>query len=302
MGSIRSETLILVLFLTGCGSAADSRIEYISLEDVPVEEFAAKLPVCSPLSSSIQAHSIAHSQYYVLHCLIDRLEYQGDPTVIPELDQAMERILSAAYKNPYDQIRERRILGWSTSRYTEGVNYTWGFHVYKILEPVLRYQRLRGISDIRPFEIMSEFEGDWVEGLYKEPYLEAISPFNMQANICLTDESCALRAGEHLKANLYREDFFTVWNYTSTRPGSEDPEHAMAELKLALRLYKMGEVFSKADVEEMLTTWYNLGFNRDGFMFTSFGSGKLNGRHLKDVCPLMLEVLRQSRQLFEKCY
>lgn len=315
------KNLILSLFIVGLLGCAKERPSYerIEIKFDPVtqaefEELTVQLDMSNvnpDITTSLNGGSVAHSQYYILHDLIDRLQYQGDTSVIPKIEMNIERILKGASNNKYDVFRKRVPLGFTSDKYTDGKNYTWGFHVHKALEPIARYQVLMGQDTSETLRILMDFDGDWNGTMYEEPYLGKASPFNMNAHMVMTlnmlgaDRGRMVTMGQYFKNHLYFDyvggNQFLMWRYNSTGKRKEDAQHAVSDLKLVVRLFEQGKVFNQRDLEEMLTTWYSLGWTKDGLARAEFGGDEITGTTFKRTCPYALPVLRYSRFLFEKC-
>lgn len=309
----RLTALASALLLSACSSDVRPQIAYIQLNPVSFEEYAAleaqleykRVDGYTYDANQLSGGVVAHNIHYVLNDLIDRLEYAGDTSVVPRIELIVADLLGAVNSQPYDDIRQLIPFGFISPQHSGGHSYAWGFHAFKGLLPVIRYKKLAGqdLSELRA--ILESYDSDWTGTMYTEPYLGRVSPFNMNAYMTLAwyeltgDASRMDSVGRILRANMHDYNGYKVWDYT-IGGRVEDPQHAVADLLLAAKLYELGKI-EKAIFEEMLTTWNGLGFAPDGTEYKRFDRMERSTGHYGKMCRYALPALKHSRELFERC-
>ncbi|MBN1393435.1 MAG: hypothetical protein JW959_00185 [Pirellulales bacterium] len=226
---------------------------------------------------------------------LDRLVYHFDAVLANRDDQ----------RGITDQIRNRIMPAWSSTKYTAGVQHAWLVHAGMITDPAARFVYLVNSTpelqstyaakaseyETAVRETIDAFDGEWQplgnEGYYKNPSEGmAVAPYNMQnapgrtmLNLWLATGETKYRDKVERLANFMKNDLQLVgdryqWKYRSGQTKWEDLSHGGIDVDFAFECYQAGIVFDETDMQAFVETLkYIYQENEDLFTYYVDGSG-----------------------------
>ena len=229
---------------------------------------------------------LAWTEAHRLESLTDMYEATGNVSFLRELVRRYDQIFANRDDRigKFDEIRNRTVKGWGSTKYTEGVWHVHAVHTGMILfpamkfcamvqsEPTLTAEFSAKASEYLKYGVESvrEFDSEWRESRNEGFYVQAagypdkkggtVLPFNMALALgkvmleilhCTEDASIrdrVTRLATWFKNSL-RMEIQNVWTWDyKTGGGVEDIAHGAIDVSFAILAQHEGIVFTEKDL------------------------------------------------------
>jgi len=257
-----------------------------------IAEFNQKMAQFDPneYRNSTDGVVLGWREAYIESVYVSMFEGSGDSTYLARISQDFDIVLSnrSDHFDIWDYAHNRVMAGWISTSESKGTPTCWLVHAANVEVPIARWVYLTKKDPVLSVtyadkilsytlaiqETITSFDIDWRdlgadEGYYYSPILIDVLPFNQQNAMghllvtmwLITGEPSyltkAIKLGNFFKNRLSELRGGYIWLYWSMRSVISDMGHAALDFEFAFSLYRIGVVFTYADILKFFQMFQN---------------------------------------------